>query len=88
MPICELRNVTKAYGSGPARVLALDHVSLDIEAGEFTVFCGPSGSGKTTWIGPKRASCFSKARPSARAAPPSSRGCARTRSASSSSRST
>jgi putative ABC transport system ATP-binding protein len=50
MPICELRNVTKAYGSGPARVLALDHVSLDIEAGEFTVFCGPSGSGKTTLL--------------------------------------
>jgi putative ABC transport system ATP-binding protein len=50
MSICELSNVTKAYGTGPARVLALDHVSLRIEAGEFTVFCGPSGSGKTTLL--------------------------------------
>jgi len=50
MPICELRNVTKGYGTGPARVLALDSVSLGIEAGEFTVFCGPSGSGKTTLL--------------------------------------
>jgi putative ABC transport system ATP-binding protein len=50
MPICELRNLTKAYGSGPARVVALDHVSLCIEPGEFTVFRGPSGSGKTTLL--------------------------------------
>jgi putative ABC transport system ATP-binding protein len=50
MPICELRNLTKAYGTGPARVVALDHVSLRIEPGEFTVFRGPSGSGKTTLL--------------------------------------
>jgi putative ABC transport system ATP-binding protein len=50
MPICELREVTKTYGSGPSQVHALRGVSLSIEPGEFTVFCGPSGSGKTTLL--------------------------------------
>jgi len=46
--ICELRDVTKEYGTGDARVAALDGVSLAVDAGEFTVISGPSGSGKTT----------------------------------------
>jgi len=50
MAICEIREVTKTYGSGPSQVNALHGVSLSIEAGEFTVFCGPSGSGKTTLL--------------------------------------
>jgi putative ABC transport system ATP-binding protein len=50
MPICELRHVTRSYGSGPGRVDAIVDVTLTIEAGEFTVFCGPSGSGKTTLL--------------------------------------
>ena len=33
--ICELRQVTKTYGSGPSEVHALSDVSLTIEAGEF-----------------------------------------------------
>ncbi len=47
-PICELRHVTKTYGTGPTRVHAASDVSLVVEPGEFTAFSGPSGSGKTT----------------------------------------
>ncbi|WP_033196260.1 ATP-binding cassette domain-containing protein, partial [Streptomyces xiaopingdaonensis] len=42
------RQVVKAYGSGETRVLALDHVDVDIVRGEFTAIMGPSGSGKST----------------------------------------
>jgi putative ABC transport system ATP-binding protein len=40
--------VTKAYGSGETRVLALDDVSAEFRAGRFTAIMGPSGSGKST----------------------------------------
>ncbi len=42
--------VTKAYGMGDARVLALDNVDVAIEAGRFTAIMGPSGSGKSTLL--------------------------------------
>ncbi|GHE26282.1 ABC transporter ATP-binding protein [Streptomyces cellulosae] len=38
----------KAYGSGETRVVALDHVDVDIARGRFTAIMGPSGSGKST----------------------------------------
>jgi putative ABC transport system ATP-binding protein len=42
--------VSKAYGTGDAAVVALDRVSVDIGAGQFTAIMGPSGSGKSTLL--------------------------------------
>ena len=41
-------DLTKTYGEGDASVTALDAVSVDLFAGEFTAVMGPSGSGKST----------------------------------------
>jgi putative ABC transport system ATP-binding protein len=41
-------DLTRTYGAGDARVVALDSVSVELYAGEFTAVMGPSGSGKST----------------------------------------
>ncbi|GLW64955.1 ABC transporter ATP-binding protein [Actinomadura rubrobrunea] len=40
--------ITKVYGSGDAKVIALDAVTVGIPRGRFTAIMGPSGSGKST----------------------------------------
>jgi putative ABC transport system ATP-binding protein len=47
-PIIRIDHVSKHFGDAARRVTALDDVSVDIRAGEFTAVMGPSGSGKST----------------------------------------
>ncbi|KHF28742.1 Taurine import ATP-binding protein TauB [Anoxybacillus sp. BCO1] len=50
MPILTIDQVMHAYVTNQSAVLALDHLSLTVERGEFLSFLGPSGCGKTTLL--------------------------------------
>ncbi|MGY9066683.1 ABC transporter ATP-binding protein [Streptomyces sp. CAS3] len=47
-PAAAAVELTKEYGSGARRVVALDRVSVSFHRGRFTAIMGPSGSGKST----------------------------------------
>jgi macrolide transport system ATP-binding/permease protein len=47
-PLISLKDLTRRYVTGAETVLALDHINLDIDAGEMIAIVGASGSGKST----------------------------------------
>jgi putative ABC transport system ATP-binding protein len=49
-PAARIIDGVKIYGTGAAAVRALDVISADFIAGEFTAIMGPSGSGKSTLL--------------------------------------
>jgi ABC-type antimicrobial peptide transport system, ATPase component len=50
MPLVEMINVNREYGSGRTLVEALHPTNFTLNRGEFVAIIGPSGSGKTTFL--------------------------------------
>ena len=50
MKILKVENLSKIYGKGDAKVIALNDISFEIEEREFIAIIGPSGSGKSTLL--------------------------------------
>ena len=50
IPLIEMKQVTKSYGEGNMKVVALHETNFQLNAGEFVAIVGPSGSGKTTFL--------------------------------------
>ena len=49
-PYVRVKNLTKHYGDGEARITVLDGVDTTVMRGEICVMLGPSGSGKSTFL--------------------------------------
>lgn len=50
MKTLDLHNLTKIYGEGENKVVAVDNIDLEVRKGEIILIMGPSGSGKTTLL--------------------------------------
>lgn len=50
MEVLRVEELTKEYGIGVNKVVALDRISFSVEIGEFVTILGPSGSGKSTLL--------------------------------------
>lgn len=50
MSVIELKNISKSYGQGSAKVDALKDVDFEAQKGEVVLIEGPSGAGKSTFL--------------------------------------
>lgn len=50
MEILKCEGVRKVYGTGSNQVVALEHIDLSVQKGEFVAVVGASGSGKSTLL--------------------------------------
>ncbi|MFA6362009.1 ABC transporter ATP-binding protein [Methanoregula sp.] len=50
VPAIQFKDVVKVYPLKAGDVTALDHISFEVEHGEFIAIMGPSGSGKSTLL--------------------------------------
>lgn len=50
MSILKIENLSKIYGEGESKTIAIDNISFEVQEGEFIAIIGSSGSGKSTLL--------------------------------------